>query len=103
MNYDEWMDIECIKICDALNDLQGIETFESCCGHGKRPFLVAFIAETIEDLRPILIAIHDTYGADRWDVRAVWASGGGAIYFTLDGPVGAFPATNELAQRISAR
>lgn len=94
--YDSGMDSECVPICDALNALSGIETFESCCGHGHNPFLVAFTADTIEHLRPLLVAIDEC----RWDVRAVWASGGGAIYFTLDGPVGAFKEANALAKRL---
>ena len=100
MVYDERMDKECIPICDALNEIEGIETFESCCGHKKLPFLVAFTAERIDNLRPILIAIDDMHGLQKWDVRAVWASGGGAIYFILEGPVGASRAANLIAKRI---
>jgi len=41
-NYDEQMDVECIPLCDALNSLPGIQTCESCCGHGKKPFAIWF-------------------------------------------------------------
>jgi hypothetical protein len=95
--YDQWMDSECVPICDALNSLPGIETFESCCGHRKNPFFVAFTAATVESLRPILVSINDERA---WAVRAAWASGGGAIYFTLDGPVGAFRIANLIAGMI---
>lgn len=40
MDYDEYMDTECIALCDALNELEGVETFESCCGHFKNKFKV---------------------------------------------------------------
>lgn len=40
MKYDEYMDKECIPICDALNELPGVTTFESCCGHLKRKYVV---------------------------------------------------------------
>lgn len=95
--YDKNMDSECVPICDALNTLPGIKTFESCCGHGTHPFFVAFVADTIEHLRPLLMSI-DEYG---WDVRAVWASGGGSIYFALEGPVGAFKEANSLAKAVT--
>lgn len=36
MTYDEFMDKECVELCDALNELEGVETFESCCGHFKK-------------------------------------------------------------------
>lgn len=38
--YDEYMDEECIAFCDALNELPGVETFESCCGHYKEPYMI---------------------------------------------------------------
>ena len=40
--YDEFMDEECIALCDALNELPGVETFGSCCGHLKRPYMIWF-------------------------------------------------------------
>ena len=33
MKYDKYMDTECIALCDELNSLKGVKTFESCCGH----------------------------------------------------------------------
>jgi len=40
--YDANMDSEVIKLCNALNNLPGIITTESCCGHGTQPFKVWF-------------------------------------------------------------
>ena len=40
MKYDEYMDKECIQFCDALNELPGVTTFESCCGHLQRQYVV---------------------------------------------------------------
>jgi hypothetical protein len=36
------MDAECVQLCDAMNALPGVETTESCCGHGKSEFHVWF-------------------------------------------------------------
>jgi len=41
-DYPSDMDVECIPLCDALNSLPGIQTSESCCGHGSHNFGVAF-------------------------------------------------------------
>ena len=42
MDYDGKMDNECVALCDALNNLPGVATFESCCGHCKRPYSIWF-------------------------------------------------------------
>lgn len=38
------MDIHCVGLCDAMNALPGITTFESCCGHGESTFRIWFTA-----------------------------------------------------------
>ena len=35
---EEGMDEQCIELCRSLNAVPGIETYESCCGHGLRPY-----------------------------------------------------------------
>ena len=40
--YDEYMDKECLELCDAMNALPGIRTNESCCGHSGGPFDIFF-------------------------------------------------------------
>jgi hypothetical protein len=41
--YDEKMDGPQIReLCDAMNALPGIETFESCSGHGSAPLRIWF-------------------------------------------------------------
>jgi len=39
--YDNF-DPEVVPLCKALNTLPGIETIESCCGHGEYPFRIWF-------------------------------------------------------------
>lgn len=48
------MDKECIKLCEALNILPGIQTIESCCGHGGRRFRIRFEASALKYLPPVL-------------------------------------------------
>jgi hypothetical protein len=42
MIYDEYMDKEVIPLCDMINSLPGLKTYESCCGHGKRSINIYF-------------------------------------------------------------
>lgn len=43
LDYDSDMDEECIDLCNALNSIVGIETRDSCCGHGERSFQIFFL------------------------------------------------------------
>jgi len=36
------MDKPCLALCAAMNQLPGIQTTESCCGHGTEPFRIWF-------------------------------------------------------------
>lgn len=42
ITYTGNMDEEVIELCNAMNSLPGIETSESCSGHGKRSLIVFF-------------------------------------------------------------
>ena len=53
INYAE-LDPECVSLVRAMNTFPGITTFESCCGHGKTPFLVCFTAESLEVLPDLI-------------------------------------------------
>ena len=65
------MDPECIALCDAMNGFDGIQTFESCCGHGKKPFCVWFSAKSLEVLPPLLYYFEACHsGVYGWSVVA---------------------------------
>jgi len=102
MKYPPDIDRECIALCDALNCLPGIMTFESCCGHGIHPHRIFFNADTIQDLRPIVTSTSSS----GWAVECRYANGSDTIYFLLEGPRG--PAemhggANDLASWITNR
>lgn len=42
VEYDEFMDAECVDLCNAMNSLPGIVTMESCCGHSSSPYQIFF-------------------------------------------------------------
>ena len=52
--YDQYMDQECIPLCDAINKIQGLRTTESCSGHGTKPMRIWFRVQSLEHL-PLLL------------------------------------------------
>lgn len=60
--YDSNMDKECIELCNALNSVQGIRTFESCCGHAKAPMRIWFYSSKNRPLFIIAKSINRMYG-----------------------------------------
>lgn len=50
LDYDQHMDGECIAPCNALNSIEGIETNDSCCGHGKNCFQIFFYVTSFTGL-----------------------------------------------------
>ena len=100
MTYDERMDQECIPICDALNALPGIRTFESCCGHEVRPFCVYFTCNSVRALKPLLRAI---YARRTWSLRVACSNvGDWNVYFVLEGLPGIYKQANEIAAELAS-
>jgi hypothetical protein len=95
------MDAECVLLCDTINDLVGLETISSCCGHGYAPFRIYFVADTPEDLKPLLRVIDED---ENWRMRVDRASNKEAeeVYFVLDGVQGdkGFDAAIRLATEL---
>jgi hypothetical protein len=54
MDYTDTIDQECLPLCDAINRISGIDTFESCCGHGDNPFRIWFSVNNLEALPQLL-------------------------------------------------
>jgi len=57
------MDKEVINLCNAINEIEGLETIESCSGHGKDTFRIFFIVTRIKSL-PILLYYLRHFGKD---------------------------------------
>lgn len=105
MNYDDHMDGECIELCDALNDLPGIATFESCCGHGKAPFRIFFHCKELANLRPILEALEHNFALANgsrwsWSITVELAASFRGIYFCLEDSVGMPQQQRDLALKL---
>jgi len=91
--YDEKIDKECISLCNTLNSIPGIKTFESCCGHGEAPFRIWFTAEKIEDLLVPIISTNTTPG---YSIIIEFTESPLKVIFLLEGPVGEYNHKNLL-------
>ena len=97
MEYPDNMDLECIPICEALNALPGVQTTESCCGHGQYRFTVFFSCTSFETLKRIARAIESS----SWHVEAVYHNGSETLGFVLEGAVGHPEYTEHLVAELT--
>lgn len=95
------MDKECVALCEELNKLPGVETTESCCGHGKHPYMIFFGVLGLSDLPIIAYCAHSCHsGASGWDVIAKTDCSMMPISFLLQGPVGDYEGAALIAQTL---
>jgi len=62
------MDDECINLCNVLNTLPGVTTFESCCGHCKHPYYIWFFCNSIDTLSRLGRALSRNYSDGKWEI-----------------------------------
>jgi hypothetical protein len=92
------LDPECLKLCEALNALPGVRTFESCCGHGANPFCIWFNVENLETLPRVVYYTSPCHSGVRgWRVEARTDCGMSPVSFVFMGPAGAFHEANVIA------
>ena len=70
IKYDIYMDKECIPLCDALNTLPDVRTFESCCGHLKSKYVVYLYTDNPYSMAVIARALDRRYlpAKSLWEV-----------------------------------
>ena len=62
------MDRECVSLCNTLNRLPGLLTYESCSGHDERPFYVWFRCDNIDTLSRLGRAVDKRYSDGNWEI-----------------------------------
>lgn len=62
------MDAPCIALCDLLNCLPGLKTYESCCGHCKFPYQVFFCCDNLDTLTRLGRAVDRRYSDGKWEI-----------------------------------
>lgn len=83
------VDKECMALCAALNQLDGITTVESCCGHGSKPYRIWFFAEEVNSLLPVLYWTDWCHcGYRDWEVKARTDCSMDHVSFMVEGPKG---------------
>lgn len=102
------LDKEVTGLVLALNSIEGIHTFESCCGHGQHSFWIVFQVESPESLARALWWFrqsHTLHDYDEWVVLVRTDVEMDKIYYTLKGPSGeqAYKEANALATLILDR
>ena len=66
--YDGNMDKECIKLCDILNSVPSIDTFESCCGHLKDRYSIWFFCDDIITISRLGRCVERNYSDGKWEL-----------------------------------
>ncbi len=97
------MDAECIRLCDALNRLLGIQTVGSCYGHGVSPYRIFFTSSSVEALLPVLYHLDSCHcGFEGWQVTVGTDCAMSHVSFVVEGPIGlrAIQQAGKLAQLI---
>ena len=67
--FDEGIDPECVPLIVALNNLKGVETFESCCGHLTSPYMIFFNCNDLTSLAIIARTFDARYSDGKWVVE----------------------------------
>ena len=83
----DWMDAECVDLCDAINSMKGLETIESCCGHNNQAYHIFFKCHDLSALRFLQSCIDNRY----WEYGSEWMitsqisdTGPEPLYFLLE-------------------
>lgn len=63
-NFDE----ECIELCKTLNNLEGLKTTESCCGHLRDRFMIFFQCNNFSTLAKISRSVNKNYSDGKWEL-----------------------------------
>ena len=68
IKYPSDMDEQCIELYYLLNSLPDTETYESCCGHGKEPYMMFFRCGSIDVLTRLGRAVNKNYSDGNWEI-----------------------------------
>lgn len=68
LKYPSDMDEQCIELYYLLNSLPDTETFESCCGHERYPFMMFFRCDNIGVLTRLGRAVNKNYSDGNWEL-----------------------------------
>lgn len=86
-NYPSDIDKEVINLCNAINEIDGLQTTESCCGHGKEPFMIFFDVTRVKALPTLLYYLRhygdNCHAPNTWFCEAYTDCGGDRAMFVI--------------------
>ena len=62
------IDEQCVDLCNTLNKLPFVETYESCAGHGKYPYWVFFRCLDVGVLSRLGRCVARNYSDGNWEI-----------------------------------
>jgi hypothetical protein len=96
------LDPQCLALCKAINTLPDVITTESCWGHGKRPYRVFLVPRHPEALLPVLYYLSNCHSGEAgWRCEVYTDCGMSHVTWMVEGPVGAFGASERIAKLIA--
>lgn len=106
------LDAACLSLCVALNQLPGIKTTGSCCGHGRQPYRIWLdFTETVRLFGPITLSRclsgrYYNYAPDEQRLDPQWrlflGDTEGPVCFVLEGkPMAEDSPTHEPAEKLA--
>ena len=101
------IDTELVHLCDAMNTIPGLKTFESCSGHGERNIRIYFRARRHRAVNRLATVVGwRQTGFDGWRIRIMAGHSGRKLIYvlesTLAGPE-AYAQAEEIAPAILNR
>lgn len=82
INYEEF-DKECVELCKTLNNMNNVETIESCCGHFKNRFIIFFRCDDFSTLAKISRSVNKNYSDGKWELLVMDADRSPCCLFLL--------------------
>ena len=106
LQFDGWnpptdLDPECLALCLALNQLSGIRTISSCCGHDQHPYRVFLVADSFDALVPVAYYVQECHGGVvDWKLLAETDCAMSPLRFVVEGPRGDYQGAEAIARGI---
>lgn len=103
MTYVGEMDPECIALCDAINAIPGLQTTESCCGHGESLFRIWFTVTDPKEFSVLLYYLVPCHVGFLWNCYAKTDCGMSPVSYYIESQVKgeeAYEQANKIAEEI---
>lgn len=108
---EKYYDKACIDLCRALNKLDGVKTYSSCCGHGKDEYRIWFNMDSMSSgayvLAFCLYGRHYCYAEGEkiydqvWHIKAEWCDAYNMCFVLIGKPMPDDSDTYDPAERLA--